>query len=152
MNTFAKRLKYAMDQAGLKQAGLAEKSGAPRSAISQYLSGRNTPGPERMRALADATGVSLGFLTGEEKPPAGAEPSPLKKISSAAAAGCLGKSNQFVYTTPYGQISVGTKVEELECEITEERIFFSATYAMEVNYEYVAHNLIRVEAVNRTKG
>ena len=63
-----------------------------------------------------------------------------------------GKSNQFVYTTPYGQISVGTKVEELECEITEERIFFSATYAMEVNYEYVAHNLIRVEAVNRTKG
>ena len=50
METFAKRLKYAMDQAGLKQAGLAEKSGAPRSAISQYLSGRNIRGPERMRA------------------------------------------------------------------------------------------------------
>ena len=44
METFAKRLKYAMDQTGLKQAGLAEKSGAPRSAISQYLSGRNIPG------------------------------------------------------------------------------------------------------------
>ena len=96
MDTFAKRLKYAMDQAGLKQAGLAEKSGAPRSAISQYLSGRNIPGPERMRALAEAASVSLGFLTGEEKPPAGAEPSPVKKISTAAAARCLGKSNQFV--------------------------------------------------------
>ena len=96
MDTFAKRLKYAMDQAGLKQASLAEKSGAPRSAISQYLSGRNIPGPERMRALAEATRVSLGFLTGEEKPPAGAEPSPVKKISTAAAARCLGKSNQFV--------------------------------------------------------
>ena len=69
VTTFAKRLKYAMDQAGLKQAGLAEKSSAPRSAISQYLSGRNIPGPERMRALAEATGVSLGFLTGE--PPLG---------------------------------------------------------------------------------
>lgn len=96
MDTFAKRLKYAMDQAGLKQASLAEKSGAPRSAISQYLSGRNIPGSERMRALAEATRVSLGFLTGEEKPPAGAEPSPVKKISTAAAARCLGKSNQFV--------------------------------------------------------
>ena len=96
MDTFAKRLKYAMDQAGLKQASLAEKSGAPRSAISQYLSGRNIPGPERMRALAEATSVSLGFLTGEEKPPAGTEPPPVKKISTAAAARCLGKSNQFV--------------------------------------------------------
>lgn len=96
MDTLAKRLKYAMDQAGLKQASLAEKSGAPRSAISQYLSGRNIPGPERMRALAEAASVSLGFLTGEEKPPAGAEPSPVKKISTAAAARCLGKSNQFV--------------------------------------------------------
>ena len=86
METFAKRLKYAMDQAGLKQEGLAENSGAPRSAISQYLSGRNIPGPERMRALADATNVSLGFLTGEEKPPTATEPPPVKKISTAAAA------------------------------------------------------------------
>lgn len=62
-----------------------------------------------------------------------------------------GKNYQFVYTTPYGQISVGTKVEQLDCEIEEERIRISAVYAMEVNYEYVAHNLIRVEAVNQTK-
>ena len=96
METFAKRLKYAMDQSRMKQSELAEKSGAPRSAISQYLSGRDIPGPERMRALADATSVSLGFLTGEEKPRAGTEPPPVKKISTAAAARCLGKSNQFV--------------------------------------------------------
>ena len=114
METFAKRLKYAMDQAGLKQASLAEKSGAPRSAISQYLSGRNIPGPERMRALAEATSVSLGFLTGEEKPPAGTEPPPVKKISTAAAARCLGKSNQFVRvglqrgSLPFGSAVPGT--------------------------------------------
>lgn len=96
METFAKHLKYAMDQVGLKQAGLAEKSGAPRSAISQYLSGRNIPGPERMRALAEATSVSLGFLTGEEKPPTDTEPPPVKKISTATATRCLGKSNRFV--------------------------------------------------------
>ena len=114
METFAKRLKYAMDQAGLKQAGLAEKSGAPRSAISQYLSGRNIPGPERMRALAEATSVSLGFLIGEEKPPTGTEPPPVKKISTAAAARCLGKSNSFVRiglqrgSLPFGSAVPGT--------------------------------------------
>lgn len=114
MDTFSKRLKYAMDLAGLKQVGLAEKSGAPRSAISQYLSGRNVPGPERMRALAEATGVSFGFLTGEEKPPSGTAPSLVKKISTAAAARCLGKSNQFVRvglqrgSLPFGSAVPGT--------------------------------------------
>lgn len=62
-----------------------------------------------------------------------------------------GQSYQFIYTTPYGQIAVGTKVEELTCEITDTRICVSSTYAMEVNYEYVAHNLIRVEAENLNK-
>ena len=94
MDTFAKRLRYAMDQAGLKQAELAEKSGAPRSAISQYLSGHNIPGPKRMQALADATEVPLSILNGQI--PAGADPPPVKKISTAAAARCLGKSSQFV--------------------------------------------------------
>ncbi len=114
MNTFAKRLRCAMHMAGLKQSELAKKSGAPRSAISQYLSGRNTPGPERMRALAEATGVSLGFLTGEEKPPVGTEPPPVKKISTAAAARCLGKSSQFVRvglqrgSLPFGSAVPGT--------------------------------------------
>ena len=69
-DTFAARLRLAMNQANMKQLDLAEKSGAPRSAISQYLAGKNIPGSDRLQALADATGVSAGFLSGEEPPPA----------------------------------------------------------------------------------
>ena len=96
MDTFAKRLKYAMDETDMNQAGLAAKTGAPRSAISQYLSGRNIPGPERMRALADATGVSLEFLSGAEPPPATAELAPIGKINVPTAAKCIRKGAQFV--------------------------------------------------------
>ena len=68
--TFAERLKYAMEQADMSQSALSEKAGASKAAISQYLSGKNTPGPERVKALADATGVSFDYLMGYEAPPA----------------------------------------------------------------------------------
>lgn len=57
MNTFAERLKYAMEQADLKQSALSEQAGISKAAISQYLSGKNTPNQERIKALADVTGV-----------------------------------------------------------------------------------------------
>ena len=44
MKTFAERLKYAMGEAGLNQSTLSERTGASKAAISQYLSGKNTPG------------------------------------------------------------------------------------------------------------
>lgn len=53
MNTFAERLKYAMEQADLKQSALSEQAGISKAAISQYLSGKNTPNQERIKALAD---------------------------------------------------------------------------------------------------
>ena len=59
MTTFAERLKNAMEQANMSQSALSEQAGASKAAISQYLSGKNTPGPDRIKALADATGVSL---------------------------------------------------------------------------------------------
>lgn len=62
--TFAERLKYAMEQANMSQSALSEKAGASKAAISQYLSGKNTPGPERVKALADATGTTFEFLMG----------------------------------------------------------------------------------------
>lgn len=64
MNTFAKRLKYAMEQADLKQSALSEQAGISKAAISQYLSGKNTPNQERIKALADVTGVTFDFLMG----------------------------------------------------------------------------------------
>ena len=61
-----------------------------------------------------------------------------------------GKEHQFVYSTPYGEMAIDTHVESLECQFAEDSISFSATYAMKVNYEYVAHNLIRVEDNNKS--
>lgn len=48
----------------MSQSALSEQAGASKAAISQYLSGKNTPGPDRIKALADATGVSFDYLMG----------------------------------------------------------------------------------------
>lgn len=62
--TFAERLKYAMCKAGINQNTLAQKTNASKSAISQYLAGKNTPSPERIKALSDVLEVSVDFLIG----------------------------------------------------------------------------------------
>ena len=49
MTTFAERLKNAMEQANMSQSALSEQAGASKAAISQYLSGKNTPGPDRTK-------------------------------------------------------------------------------------------------------
>lgn len=95
-NTFAERLKNAMEQADMSQSALSEKAGASKAAISQYLSGKNTPTPARVKALADATGVSFDYLMGYDAPPVKDQPIPVKKITTDEAARCLGKSRQFV--------------------------------------------------------
>ena len=92
MNTFAERLKYAMEQADLKQSALSEQAGISKAAISQYLSGKNTPGPERIKALADVTGVTFDFLMGYGSAPAKDAPPSVKKISVKEAAFSVGFS------------------------------------------------------------
>ena len=69
MTTFAERLKNAMEQTNMSQSALSEQAGASKAAISQYLSGKNTPGPDRIKALADATGVSFDYLMGYRRDP-----------------------------------------------------------------------------------
>ncbi len=96
MQTFAERLRFAMAEADMKQIELSQRSGAPRSAISQYLSGKMVPGEDRMHVLAEATGVSFDFLCGRTEPPRESKPIPAKKISVKDAAQCMGKSSQFV--------------------------------------------------------
>lgn len=92
MNTFAERLKYAMEQADLKQSALSEQAGISKAAISQYLSGKNTPNQERIKALADVTGVTFDFLMGYGAAPVTDAPPPVKKISVKEAARCMGKN------------------------------------------------------------
>ena len=90
MNTFAERLKYAMEQADLKQSTLSELTGISKPSINQYRSGKNTPGPERVKALADAIGVTFDFLMGYGAAPVKDAQPPVKKISVKEAARCMG--------------------------------------------------------------
>ena len=114
MNTFAQRLKYAMEQADLKQSTLSELTGISKPSINQYRSGKNTPGPERVKALADAIGVTFDFLMGYGAAPVNDAQPPVKKISVKEAARCMGKSDQFVRIglqrglLPFGNAVPGT--------------------------------------------
>lgn len=114
MNTFVERLKYAIEQADLKQSALSELTGISKAAISQYLSGKNTPSLERIKALADATGVTFDFLMGHGAAPLKEVPPSVKKISVKEAARCMGKSDQFVRIglqrgrLPFGNAVPGT--------------------------------------------
>lgn len=114
MKTFAERLKFAMAEANLNQSTLSEKSGASKAAISQYLSGKNTPGPDRIKVLADITGTTFDFLMGYTEAPVKDIPVPNKRITVKDAARCLGKSDQFVRIglqrglLPFGNAVPGT--------------------------------------------
>ena len=111
--TFAERLKYAMEQADMSQSALSEKAGASKAAISQYLSGKNTPGVNKIKALADATGVSFDFLMGYGAALVKREVSlaTMKKITTRVAARCIGKSEQFVRVgIRRGFLPIGTAV------------------------------------------
>lgn len=100
MTTFSERLKQAMQQAGMTQRQLSQASGASPAAISQYLSGKNTPGADRIKVIADATGVSFNFLMGYEEiqatTPAGGVRLSDVKITFVKACRCLRKSEDSV--------------------------------------------------------
>ena len=96
MNSFAERLKEAMIKAGMNQAALSEKTGISKSAISQYISGKNIPGPERMKELGDAVGVSVDYLLEQGTDPIVETRPFVRKITVKEAARCMGKSDQFV--------------------------------------------------------
>ena len=114
MSSFSERLRFAMSEAGMTQAALAEKTGASKAAISQYLSGKNVPGILRIEAIAEATGVSFDFLAGIGVAAAKDVPRLMKKIRVRDAARCMGKSEQFVRVglqrglLPFGNAVPGT--------------------------------------------
>lgn len=63
-DTFNNRLKNAMQRNGLTQSELCTRTGIPKSAMSQYLSGAFVPKQERLYALAKALHVNEGWLMG----------------------------------------------------------------------------------------
>lgn len=92
-STFATNLKAAMSEAMVSQFALCEQTGIPKSAISQYLSGKNMPKAGRLEVLANALAVSPEDLLQEV---ADSSVFSSDRITIKAAARCLGKSEIFM--------------------------------------------------------
>ena len=60
--SFGTRLAEIREDAGLTQSGLARKVGTSQSAISQIEAGERNPSYEMIRQLAEALGVTPGYL------------------------------------------------------------------------------------------
>lgn len=60
----ATRLRLALGKSNMKQIELAEKTGIPKSAISQYLSGKIKPKQDKVYLMAKALDVSELWLMG----------------------------------------------------------------------------------------
>ena len=58
------RIREARKAAGLTQKQLAEKIGVKHVSVSYYENGTVSPTYDQIQAIADATGVSVGYLLG----------------------------------------------------------------------------------------
>lgn len=63
-----KRLREAMQLRNKTQADLCEETGIPKSAMSQYVSGKFTPKQTRLYLLAKALNVNEAWLMGCDAP------------------------------------------------------------------------------------
>lgn len=68
MDNFCNRLKEIMQIRGLSQSDLCNKTGIPKSAMSQYMTGSFKPKSRRTHMLAKALGVSEAWLMGYDVP------------------------------------------------------------------------------------
>ncbi len=68
MQKFHERLKYAMDLGGLTQTDLCHKTKIPKSAMSQYISGKFKPKDDRTYLIAKALNVNEAWLMGYDVP------------------------------------------------------------------------------------
>lgn len=64
MKSFSDRLKQAMSIKKITQSELCERTGIPKSAMSQYVSGAFTPKQERTYLIAKALNVNEPWLLG----------------------------------------------------------------------------------------
>ena len=67
-STFSERLKTILEETGIRQTDLCDKAGIGKSAMSQYLHGAFVPKQAKLSAIAEALGVSEGWLMGHDVP------------------------------------------------------------------------------------
>lgn len=68
MESCAERICKALRIRGMKQAELSERTGIPKSAISQYCSGAFKPKQQRLFSIAEALNVDEAWLMGLDVP------------------------------------------------------------------------------------
>ena len=66
--SFQERLRIAMSDNNLRPIDLANKTGIPKSMVSNYLSGRYVPKADRVYMLARALDVNEAWLLGYDVP------------------------------------------------------------------------------------
>ena len=106
MNSFNERLKLALAINNISQSELCERTGIPKSAMSQYISGAFTPKQERTYLIAKALNVNEAWLLGYDiiMDRVETDPSMLKVSTNnltpvpiigkvAAGRGCLAEDN-----------------------------------------------------------
>ena len=74
--TFADRLREAMDRAGVKQVDLVREAGLDKGAVSSYLAGKYEPKQKAVAAMAKVLNVPELWLMGYDVPQAEAQPEP----------------------------------------------------------------------------
>lgn len=62
------RLMELMSTLDIKQSDIAEKTGIPKSAISQYISGKRLPRQDKIAMIADAYGIEPAWIMGYSVP------------------------------------------------------------------------------------
>ncbi len=67
MEEFHERLKKAMEEKNISQTELCLRTGIPKSAMCQYISGAFRPKQQRTHLIARALGVSEMWLSGLEE-------------------------------------------------------------------------------------
>lgn len=68
MNKFCERLKEAMELKNISQTELCLRTGIPKSAMSQYVSGAFIPKQDRTYLIAQALDISESWLMGYDVP------------------------------------------------------------------------------------
>lgn len=86
-SVFMQRMKETMQEKGIRQTDLVEKTGIDKGALSSYMNGRYMPNAEKFAKIANALGVSADYLLGKEeaqteKPPKIHEVSVLGKVAA----------------------------------------------------------------------
>lgn len=61
------RIREMREDQGLNQSELAERVGTSQSTISQLEKGKRNPSYRTLQSVADALGVSVSYLLGEEE-------------------------------------------------------------------------------------